>query len=131
MALASRTSVTLYPARNAGGRTLTSEDLWAVPRVGAPSAAPDGTWGYRWIYRTVVADRDPLCALFTANGIYPMTPAPELIAIEAARRRAELGDEDEAPSSRAGPRRSVRAAPGSRSRQSRRRSPGRGGTSRG
>jgi dipeptidyl aminopeptidase/acylaminoacyl peptidase len=44
MALASRSSVTLYPARNAGGRTLTAEDLWGVPRVGAPSAAPDGSW---------------------------------------------------------------------------------------
>ncbi len=92
----------------------------------------DGTWGYRWIYRTVVADRDPLHDLFAANGIYPMTPAPELIAIEAARRRAELGDDDdEAPSPRGARRRSARATPGSRSRQSRRRSPGRGDTSRG
>lgn len=91
----------------------------------------DSTWGYRWIYRTVIADRDPLCALFTGHGIYPMTPAPELIAIEAARRRAELDEEDGASSPRAGRRRSAQGAPGSRSRQSRRRSPGRGGKSRG
>jgi dipeptidyl aminopeptidase/acylaminoacyl peptidase len=34
---------TLYPAR-AGARPLTAEDLWALPRVGAPVPAPDGTW---------------------------------------------------------------------------------------
>jgi hypothetical protein len=91
----------------------------------------DGTWGYRWIYRTVVADRDPLCALFTEHGIFPMTPAPELIAIEAARRRAELDEADETASSRAARRRSAPAARGSRSRQGRDRSPAHGGKSRG
>ncbi|HYM81360.1 MAG TPA: S9 family peptidase [Candidatus Limnocylindria bacterium] len=34
-------STTLYPARR-GTRTLTAEDLWAIPRVGAPTPAPDG-----------------------------------------------------------------------------------------
>jgi len=90
----------------------------------------DTQWGYRWIYRTVVEDRDPLCALLSAHGVYPMVPAPELIATEAARRRAELDAEDE-PSSRAGRRRSARAARGSRPRPSRSKSPARGGTSRG
>ena len=33
----------LYPARKAA-RVMTAEDLWAIPRVGAPNAAPDGTW---------------------------------------------------------------------------------------
>ncbi len=91
----------------------------------------DTTWGYRWIYRTVVEDRDALCALFTQHGIYPMMPAPELIAIEAARRRAELEAEEAEASPRAGRRRTVRAARGSRSRQGRDRSPARGGKSRG
>ncbi|MGH7742004.1 MAG: TolB family protein, partial [Candidatus Eiseniibacteriota bacterium] len=33
----------LYPARQ-GARALTAEDLWALPRVGAPVLSPDGTW---------------------------------------------------------------------------------------
>ena len=33
----------LYPARQ-GARALSAEDLWALPRVGAPTLAPDGTW---------------------------------------------------------------------------------------
>ncbi len=91
----------------------------------------DTTWGYRWIYRTVVADRDPLCALLTKHGLYPMLPAPELIAIEGARRRAELDAEEGEGGSSAGRRRSARAARGSRSRQARGRSPARGGKSHG
>ncbi len=91
----------------------------------------DTTWGYRWIYRTVVADRDPLCELFTANGIYPMMPAPELIAVEAARRRAELEAEEAEASPRAGRQRISPAGRGSRSRQGRDRSPARGGKLRG
>jgi hypothetical protein len=93
----------------------------------------DTQWGYRWIYRTVIADRDALGALFTDHGLFPMRPAPELIAEEQKRRRAALDDEgsnDEAPASRrAGRRRTPRAAAGSRPRRARGRSPGRGGTS--
>jgi dipeptidyl aminopeptidase/acylaminoacyl peptidase len=33
----------LYPARKAA-RPLTAEDLWALPRVGAPVLSPDGAW---------------------------------------------------------------------------------------
>jgi dipeptidyl aminopeptidase/acylaminoacyl peptidase len=44
MPVASRPFTTLHPATFPGGRTLTPEDLWAVPRLGAPSASPDGTW---------------------------------------------------------------------------------------
>lgn len=36
-----RPLTTLYPAR-AGARPMTAEDLWALPRVGAPEPAPDG-----------------------------------------------------------------------------------------
>lgn len=90
----------------------------------------DSQWGYRWIYRTVIADRDPLSELLNAHGLFPMVPAPELIAIEAARRGAELDDDDEPePTRRAGRQRTPRAAPGSPSRPSRSRSRARGGTS--
>ncbi len=34
---------TLYPARKAA-RAMTAEDLWAIPRVGAPVISPDGSW---------------------------------------------------------------------------------------
>lgn len=91
----------------------------------------DTQWGYRWIYRTVIADRDPLGALLTEHGLFPMRPAPELIAEEQARRRAELGDDDDASSPRAGRRRSARAASGSRPRRGPGRSPARDGRSRG
>jgi dipeptidyl aminopeptidase/acylaminoacyl peptidase len=33
----------LYPARS-GARPLSAEDLWALPRVGAPTLSPDGGW---------------------------------------------------------------------------------------
>ena len=34
-------------------------------------------WGYRWIYRTVLADFDALGALFEEHGIAPIRPASE------------------------------------------------------
>jgi hypothetical protein len=34
-------------------------------------------FGYRWIYRTVINDREPLRELLTAHGIWPMRPAAE------------------------------------------------------
>jgi dipeptidyl aminopeptidase/acylaminoacyl peptidase len=34
-------STTLYPARK-GARAMTAEDLWNIPRVGAPAISPDG-----------------------------------------------------------------------------------------
>lgn len=90
----------------------------------------DTQWGYRWIYRTVIADRDSLGDLFTEHGLYPMRPAPELVAEEKARRRAELDAEEGAGASRRGARRKTpRAATGSRPRQGRGRPPARGGTS--
>ena len=93
----------------------------------------DTQWGYRWIYRTVIADRDPLAALLTEHGLFPMRPAPKLIAAEAERRRAELDAEDDegaGVSRRGDRRRSAPAARGSPSRRGRGRPPGRGGTSR-
>ena len=43
MTVATRPVTTLYPAKG-GTRPLTSEDLWTLPRVGAPSSGPGGTW---------------------------------------------------------------------------------------
>jgi hypothetical protein len=90
----------------------------------------DTTFGYRWIYRTVIADRDPLGALFTGHSLYPMRPAPELIAEEKVRRRAELeAEEGVGASSRGARQRIPRAAPGSRSRRGQGRPQARDGTS--
>lgn len=36
-------------------------------------------FGYRWIYRTVIADREPLGELYIAHGIWPMQPAPSFV----------------------------------------------------
>ena len=44
MSVSTRTTRTVHPAVRPGGRPLTAEDLWRIPRVGAPAAAPDGTW---------------------------------------------------------------------------------------
>src|SRR5262245_49687334 len=41
MAVTSAPVSTLHPARR-GTRPLTAEDLWTLPRVGAPMAFPDG-----------------------------------------------------------------------------------------
>ncbi|HEY2955412.1 MAG TPA: S9 family peptidase [Candidatus Eisenbacteria bacterium] len=41
MTVMTSTSTVVYPARK-GPRAFTAEDLWAIPRVGAPAVAPDG-----------------------------------------------------------------------------------------
>jgi len=43
MTVMSPASTLLYPARKAA-RAMTAEDLWTIPRVGAPVVAPDGSW---------------------------------------------------------------------------------------
>ena len=43
MTVATTPVTTLYPARS-GARPMTAEDLWALPRVGSPVPAGDGTW---------------------------------------------------------------------------------------
>ena len=42
MSVATASMTTLYPARR-GSHPVTGEDLWLMPRVGAPSAFPDGS----------------------------------------------------------------------------------------
>ena len=63
---------TLHPAR-AGARPMTAEDLWALPRVGAPEPSPDGRFAVvpvtRWeverneartqLWRVPLADGEP------------------------------------------------------------------------
>src|SRR5512140_1032531 len=44
MSVSTRTLRALRPAVRPGGRPLTAEDLWRIPRVGSPAPAPDGTW---------------------------------------------------------------------------------------
>lgn len=41
MTVTTPASTTLYPARS-GPRPVTADDLWSIPRVGAPTPAPDG-----------------------------------------------------------------------------------------
>jgi hypothetical protein len=51
-------------------------------------------FGYRWIYRTVINDREPLRELLTSHGIWPMRPASELlkpIAAQAPAQKAKVG----------------------------------------
>ncbi len=43
MSVMTQASTTLYPARQ-GPRPMTAEDLWAIPRVGAPAVSRDGAW---------------------------------------------------------------------------------------
>jgi dipeptidyl aminopeptidase/acylaminoacyl peptidase len=43
MTVMTTTVPTLHPARK-GPRPITAEDMWRIPRVGAPVPAPDGTW---------------------------------------------------------------------------------------
>ena len=41
MTVTSTPTTTLYPARKRS-RPMTAEDLWTLPRVGAPAPSPDG-----------------------------------------------------------------------------------------
>ncbi|MGE0765137.1 MAG: hypothetical protein AB7L90_01615 [Hyphomicrobiaceae bacterium] len=51
------------------------------------TAIVNATWGYRWIYRTVIADWDPLRSLLAAHGILPMRTPDELDMEERLRAR--------------------------------------------
>lgn len=84
-------------------------------------AVADTQWGYRWIYRTVIADAAPLGQLYEANGIAPIRRPEALVLDETARRAA----------STAAPKKTSRAAARPRSRRSPRKPPARGGRSRG
>jgi hypothetical protein len=49
-------------------------------------ALADTPYGYRWIYRTVIEDWEPLGALLEANGLVPIVPAEKLRAPEPRSR---------------------------------------------
>jgi hypothetical protein len=84
-------------------------------------AVADTQWGYRWIYRTVITDTEPLGKLFEAHGIAPIR-TPEALALDEAARKA---------AATSAPQKKSRAAARPRSRKSRRRPRARGGRSRG
>jgi hypothetical protein len=84
-------------------------------------AIADTQWGYRWIYRTAIADREPLRALLAAHGLAPIRSPADIPS-----RPPQPAD-----STSAARKRTRRGAGAPRSRRSRRRSPARGGRLRG
>ncbi|MBS0242804.1 MAG: hypothetical protein JSS20_11555 [Proteobacteria bacterium] len=87
------------------------------------AAVANTTWGYRWIYRTVLHDWEALGALLHEHGILPLKSPAELERSEAPR--GTKSPEKLSGGSRRT--RTTKRAP--RSRQSRRRSRARGGKS--
>lgn len=83
-------------------------------------AIADTQWGYRWIYRTVITDAEPLGRLFAEHGIVPIR-SPEELAQEVDRGGRASAEQQRTRS---------RAAPRQR-RRSPRRPRGRGGKSAG
>jgi hypothetical protein len=83
-------------------------------------AVADTQWGYRWIYRTVIADAAPLGQLCETHGIAPIR-TPEALALDDTARR----------SATAAPKKKSRAAARPRSRRSPHKPLARGGRSRG
>lgn len=86
------------------------------------AAIADTQWGYRWVYRTVVADAEPLGQLYREHGIAPIRTPEEMSKETGADRRQAAN----------GVRRRTPPAAERRPRlQSRRRPQARGGRSRG
>lgn len=85
-------------------------------------AIAETQWGYRWIYRTVIADAEPLRRLLTEHGILPMRTPAQLDEENAGRRGRRTSAARQRIRSGAGPR---------PPRRFRRRSRGRGGRSAG
>jgi hypothetical protein len=92
----------------------------AVRVAGAP-------FGYRWIYRTVLADRDALGTLYRDHGLLPMRTPAELEAEERQRNRKVRRPE----AFSAAPKKTPRAAVPPPSRRTRRSARARGGRSAG
>ncbi len=63
MTVPARPSTTLYPARK-GPRPMTAEDLWNLPRVGTPQAAPDGRWAVVPVTTYLVEKNEPRTRLW-------------------------------------------------------------------
>jgi hypothetical protein len=84
------------------------------------AALANTTWGYRWIYRTVVEDRERLGQLLREHDILPMRTPDQLDAEDRKRRRGAISG---------GRRKTTAATPPPRSRKVPRKSRGRGGRS--
>ena len=85
-------------------------------------AIASSTWGYRWIYRTVLQDWDALGALFEVHGILPLKPPEDFDREERRQKRLAVS---------AAPRKTPRAKPQPRARKAPRNARGRGGRSAG
>ena len=55
------------------------------------AAVADTQWGYRWIYRTVLADWEPLGALYRQHGLLPFVTPAEMDRAEARQQRPRSG----------------------------------------
>ena len=89
MTVATSPVATIYPAKG-GTRPLTAEDLWSLPRVGAPSPGPDGTWCVVPVTTHDLAKNLGLTRLWriSANGGEPRPlTAPDLSSTEPAVSR--------------------------------------------
>lgn len=65
-------------------------EIWAATQLigrERAEAIADSAWGYRWIYRTVLADWDAIGALLAANDILPVRTPDELDREDRARHR--------------------------------------------
>ena len=49
---------------------------------------------YRWMYRTVIADWEPLGALWAEHGVVPVRPAGEMSAEDLAQAARGTGAPD-------------------------------------
>src|SRR6186713_839676 len=82
MPVSTPTTRTVHPAVRTGGRTLTAEDIWRIPRVGAPAAAPDGTWAVVPVTTPDLEKNEARTRLWmvSATGAYEPRPltSPEL-----------------------------------------------------
>lgn len=84
------------------------------------SAIAQAPWGYRWIYRTVLEDWEPLAALLKEHGILPLRTPVELDREDRIRKREIFS---------AASRRTRPAAPPPRLHKGRHKARVRGGTS--
>ncbi len=89
------------------------------------AALAETNYGYRWIYRTVLRDWEPLGQLFEKHGILPMIPAGEML--KTSRKPSTPARKSAARRGAAKRRRAAKSAPPPR--KSRRTPPARGGRS--
>jgi dipeptidyl aminopeptidase/acylaminoacyl peptidase len=93
MAVSTRSTRTVHPAVRTGGRTLTAEDIWKIPRVGAPAAAPDGTWAVVPVTTPDLEKNEARTRLWmvSATGAYEPRPMTSADSTSTAPRIAPDG----------------------------------------